>query len=94
MVYPQGENALTVRNGKRSLLKALLDKDAKRFDQLRGDDEVAASPETSILARPAEGALQRPVFRFWIGTHFGQARSSKARRLRRACYWADFDGYL
>jgi hypothetical protein len=33
-VYPQGENTLTVRNGKRLLLAALLDAD--RFDRVRG----------------------------------------------------------
>jgi len=37
-VYPQGENTLTVRNGKRALLKALLE--AKRLDAVEGDEEV------------------------------------------------------
>jgi hypothetical protein len=35
---PQGENTLTVRNGKRALLKALLS--ASRLDKMEGDDEV------------------------------------------------------
>jgi hypothetical protein len=33
-ISPQGENTLTVRNGKRALLKALLK--AKRLGQVRG----------------------------------------------------------
>src|ERR1700709_2016073 len=35
---PQGENTLTVRNGKRALLKALLA--SSRLDQIDGDEEV------------------------------------------------------
>src|SRR6266436_8531453 len=37
-ISPQGENTLTVRNGKRALLRVLLN--AKRLDQVRGDEEV------------------------------------------------------
>lgn len=37
-VYPQGENTLTVRNGKRALLAALVE--AKRLDTVEGDEEV------------------------------------------------------
>lgn len=37
-IAPQGENTLTVRNGKRALLKALLE--AKTLDKVKGDDEV------------------------------------------------------
>lgn len=36
--YPQGDNTLTVRNGKRALLKALLS--ANRLDRVEGDEEV------------------------------------------------------
>lgn len=36
--FPQGDNTLTVRNGKRALLKALLS--ATRLDKIEGDDEV------------------------------------------------------
>jgi hypothetical protein len=39
-VSPQGENTLTVRNGKRALLRALLK--AKRLDKVEGDEEVTA----------------------------------------------------
>lgn len=41
-ISPQGENTLTVRNGKRALLQALLS--AKRLDEIKpkkGDEEVA-----------------------------------------------------
>jgi hypothetical protein len=37
-IAPQGENTLTVRNGKRALLKALLE--AKSLDKVKGDEEV------------------------------------------------------
>src|SRR5258707_2786183 len=37
-ITPQGENTLTVRNGKRELLKALLSAD--RLDRVTGDPEV------------------------------------------------------
>src|ERR1700709_1941720 len=36
--YPQGESTLTVRNGKRALLKALLL--APRLDKVEGEEEV------------------------------------------------------
>src|SRR5207237_6283164 len=36
-IAPQGENTLTVRNGKRALLKTLLK--AERFDKLLGEDD-------------------------------------------------------
>jgi hypothetical protein len=55
-VYPQGENTLTVRNGKRLLLAALLDAD--RFDRVRGPrvgknevDEVGGMT-ADLLASP------------------------------------------
>lgn len=37
-IAPQGENTLTVRNGKRALLPLLLK--ARRFDNIKGDEEV------------------------------------------------------
>jgi hypothetical protein len=39
-LYPQGENTLTVRNGRRALLKALLAAD--RLDHVSGDEETDA----------------------------------------------------
>jgi hypothetical protein len=38
-VYPQGENTLTVRNGKRALLKALLQSES--LDKIKGDEGVS-----------------------------------------------------
>jgi hypothetical protein len=43
-VSPQGENTLTVRNGKRSLVKALLEAD--RLDKVKGDEEVSGMEGT------------------------------------------------
>jgi hypothetical protein len=48
-VSPQGENTLTVRNGKRAMLKALLD--AKRLDKVQGDEEVSGMID-GLLASP------------------------------------------
>jgi hypothetical protein len=48
-VAPQGENTLTVRNGKRALLKALLAAD--QLDRVTGDDEVGGMIE-DILVSP------------------------------------------
>lgn len=36
--YPQGENTLTVRNGRRALLKAILN--TTRLDKIKGDEEL------------------------------------------------------
>lgn len=49
-IAPQGENTLTVRNGKRALLKALLK--AKRLDQVRGDDEEVRGMIDDLLVSP------------------------------------------
>lgn len=48
-IAPQGENTLTVRNGKRALLQALLK--AKRLDEVRGDEEVSGMID-DLLASP------------------------------------------
>jgi hypothetical protein len=48
-VYPQGENTLTVRNGKRALLKALLHSES--LDKIKGDEEVSGMIG-DILASP------------------------------------------
>jgi hypothetical protein len=61
---PQGENTLTVRNGKRALLKALLEAD--RLDEVKGEEEVSGMVG-DLLASPV---LRRvfcetaPVFSF------------------------------
>lgn len=59
-IAPQGESTLTVRNGKRALLKALLSAD--RLDRVEGDEEVRGmvgdllvSPVLSrVLCNPAK----------------------------------------
>jgi hypothetical protein len=48
-VYPQGENTLTVRNGKRALLKALLQSES--LDKIKGDEGVSGMIG-DILASP------------------------------------------
>ena len=47
-VSPQGENTLTVRNGKRALLRALLGAD--RLDKVRGDEEVSAMVDDILMS--------------------------------------------
>jgi hypothetical protein len=66
-VSPQSENTLTVRNGKRALLRALLK--AKRLDKVEGDEEVSAMM-TDIL-----------VCRFWK-RYFAGKRISPSIRSR------------
>jgi hypothetical protein len=48
-VYPQGENTLTVRNGRRALMHALIR--AKRLDKVTGDEEVRGLMD-DLLASP------------------------------------------
>jgi hypothetical protein len=53
-IAPEGENTLTVRDGKRAMLQALLEKahkHAQRFDRIRGAEEVTAML-ADILASP------------------------------------------
>jgi len=56
-VSPQGENTLTVRNGKRALLRMLLD-DPGRLDKLRGDRKDPAQMEA---LDGVEDMLRSPV---------------------------------
>jgi hypothetical protein len=49
-IAPQGENTLTVRNGKRALLKAPLK--AKRLDLVRGNDEEVRGMIDDLLVSP------------------------------------------
>jgi hypothetical protein len=58
-VYPQGENTLTVRNGKRELLKGLLE--AKRLDKVRGDEEVEGLIEDIVTSPILRRVLCRPT---------------------------------
>lgn len=51
-INPQGENTLTVRNGKRALLKAFLHKDTRRFDKMATDDEEVTAMVDDLLSSP------------------------------------------
>lgn len=57
-ISPQGENTLTVRNGKRALLKALLE--AKRLDQAEGDEEVTAMLDDLLISPVLKHMLCEP----------------------------------
>jgi len=66
--YPQGENTLTVRNGKRSLLKALLS--ANRLDKVEGDDEVKGMID-DLLVSPVLKRVLCGAVRNAVGIRFG-----------------------
>jgi len=58
-ISPQGENTLTVRNGRRALLKALLSAD--RLDRIQSDDEEVRGLIDDILVSPVlRSVLCRP----------------------------------
>jgi hypothetical protein len=46
--YPQGENTLTVRNGKRGLLKAFMS--FSRLDSIKGDEEVSGLMDDILMS--------------------------------------------
>lgn len=82
---PQGDNTLTVRNGRRALLKALLS--AARLDQIEGDEEV-----TSMI----DDLLQSPVLRRVLcnATNFSFSPNSLIlARINRA-ELGDFDALI
>jgi hypothetical protein len=81
-VYPQGENTLTVRNGKRALLKALLD--AKSLDKIYGD-EGANGLVGDLMASPVLKHVLCNSTNFSFSPH-----SSIVARLNRA-ELGDFD---
>lgn len=59
---PQGENTLTVRNGKRALLKAFLHKDTRRFDKIETDDDEVTAMLDDLLSSPVlRHALCNPL---------------------------------
>ena len=83
--YPQGDNTLTVRNGKRALLKALLS--ATRLDQIEGDPEI-----TGMI----DDLLQSPVLTRVLcnSTNFSFSPNSLIlARLNRA-ELGDFDALI
>jgi hypothetical protein len=84
-ISPQGENTLTVRNGKRALLRALLG--AKRLDQVRGEEEVSEMMADLLMSPVLKRALCNP-------TNFSfNPRSVILVRLNRA-ELGDFDALV
>jgi hypothetical protein len=61
-VYPQGDSTLTVRNGKRALLKALLAAD--RLDRVEGDEEVQALIDDLLVSPVLRRMLCNPSDQF------------------------------
>lgn len=57
--YPQGDNTLTVRNGKRALLKALLS--ATRLDKVDGDEEVKGMIDDLLQSPVLKSVLCKPT---------------------------------
>jgi hypothetical protein len=58
-IAPQGENTLTVRNGKRALLRALLSAD--RLDQVQGDEEVSGMMQDLLQSPILRSVFCRPA---------------------------------
>jgi hypothetical protein len=89
-VAPRGENTLTVRNWKRTLLKARLDD--KRFDHIDGDEEVEGMIGDLLLSPVLRRVLCNP------GNQLSFKPSSiilaKLGRIRRACARPSPDGAL
>lgn len=80
-VYPQGENTLTVRNGKRVLLAELLKEKwdrPRRLDKVRGDEEVSATVRDILMSPVLRRVLCNPTnFSFRPGSKI-QARLNRA----------------
>jgi hypothetical protein len=75
-LYPQGEGTLTVRNGRRELLAALLK--AKRLDNVKGGEEVSALIDDILTSPVLRDVLCR-------STNFSfNPRSTILARLNRA----------
>lgn len=82
---PQGENTLTVRNGKRALLKALLS--ATRLDKIEGDEEV-----TGMIG----DLLQSPVLKNVLcnATNFSFSPNSLILAKLNRAQLGDFDALV
>lgn len=64
-ISPQGENTLTVRNGRRALLKVLLK--TRRLDLIRKADEEVTGMIDDLLASPVlRGVLCKETEPFWF----------------------------
>jgi hypothetical protein len=74
-ISPQGENTLTVRNGKRALLKALLA--AKSFDKLKGDEEVQGMIDDILVSPVLRRVLCQPT-NFSFGSDIILAKLNRA----------------
>lgn len=84
--YPQGENTLTVRNGKRGLLKAL--RSAKRLDNVTGDEEV-----TGMIADLLQSPLLKSALCSTSNQFSFKPNSQILARLNRAEI-GDFDALV
>lgn len=97
-IAPQGENTLTVRNGRRALLKAMLG--ANRLDRIFGEEEIwkrkrENTPEDEARAM-IEDLLTSPVLRNVLcnDTNFSFNRNSRIlARINRA-ELGDFDALV
>jgi hypothetical protein len=58
-IAPQGENTLTVRNGKRALLRALMSAD--RLDRVQGDEEVSGMIQDLLQSPVLQSVFCRPA---------------------------------
>ena len=56
--FPQGENTLTVRNGRRALLKALMS--ARSLDTITGDEEVTGMIDDLLQSPVLKSVLCKP----------------------------------
>lgn len=83
---PQGENTLTVRNGKRALLQAMLK--AKHFDDIKGDEEVTGMIADLLASPVLTSVLCNPLNEF-----FRKENSVVLARLNRA-ELGDFDALV
>lgn len=75
-IAPQGENTLTVRNGKRALLKALLK--AKRLDLVRGNDEEVRGMIDDLLVSPVLSRVLCQPTNFSFGSDIILAKLDRA----------------
>lgn len=88
-IAPQGENTLTVRNGKRALLKAFLHPKTRRLDKLKTEDAEVKAMIDDLLASPViRHALCEPLKPFSF-----RSNSRILARINRA-ELGDFDALV
>ena len=58
-ISPQGDNTLTVRNGKRAMLRSLMKAD--RLDHVKGDEEVSALIDDLLVSPVLRRVLCNPT---------------------------------